>query len=342
MQDSVQTAQSAVSSPRVSVAMITYNHAPYVAQAIDSVLCQETGFAVELLVGEDCSTDGTRAIVEAYARKFPGRVRPMLHEHNVGMQANAMAVLNACTGEYIAFLEGDDYWDSPHKLQKQVDLLDAHKDAAFCFHNTRIVVVGEPGEDTLSHPEPPDEVTIESIFPRWSIMTSSILLRRDLLLPLPAWALEVTQMDKMMQMMLASRGRVMYVDEVMSVYRRHPGGATRLFSDPLFYLEDSIRLYTHFDAWSEGKYRAQIQALLAGWHFGAALQLRATGRYREAWRALIEHLCHTKPLTAFAVVNALRKLLLPMSWNASLSDSMVSARLKRLGRKGTKSPTGWR
>ena len=84
--------------PTVSVAVITYNHEQFIAQAIESVLMQETAFVVELAIGEDCSTDGTRRIVQAYAGKYPNVIRALLPEKNLGMARNYEAVWQACRG----------------------------------------------------------------------------------------------------------------------------------------------------------------------------------------------------------------------------------------------------
>ena len=115
--------QTAFDRPTVSVAVITYNHEKFIGQAIESVLMQETAFVVELVIGEDCSTDGTRRIVQAYAEKYPNVIRALLPEKNLGMARNYDAVWQACRGKYIAWLEGDDYWRTPQKLQKQVALM---------------------------------------------------------------------------------------------------------------------------------------------------------------------------------------------------------------------------
>jgi glycosyltransferase involved in cell wall biosynthesis len=110
----------------VSVKMITYNHAPYIAQAIEGVLEQQTNFPFELVIGEDCSTDGTREIVFEYQKKYPDVIRVITSESNVGMKRNGYRTTKVCRGEYIAFCEGDDYWHDPSKLQKQVDYLESH------------------------------------------------------------------------------------------------------------------------------------------------------------------------------------------------------------------------
>lgn len=115
--------QASCENPKVSVAMITYNHEAFIAQAIESVLMQETDFPVELVIGEDCSTDGTRRIVKAYAEKYPNVIHVLIPERNLGMQRNFRAVLALCRGQYIACLEGDDAW-LPKKIQRQVDILE--------------------------------------------------------------------------------------------------------------------------------------------------------------------------------------------------------------------------
>ncbi len=112
--------------PLVSVKMITYNHAPYIAQAIEGVLQQKTNFHFELVIGEDCSTDGTREIVFEYKKKYPDIIRVITSEQNVGMKKNGYRTMKACRGKYIAFCEGDDYWHHTEKLQKQVDYLETH------------------------------------------------------------------------------------------------------------------------------------------------------------------------------------------------------------------------
>src|SRR5687768_16687744 len=111
---------------KVSVAMITYNHEAFVAQAIESVLMQKTDFDFELVIGEDCSTDKTREIVNGYKSKYGERIRVLLPAKNLGINRNLKQTLLACQGRYIALLEGDDYWTSSLKLQKQVNFLDTH------------------------------------------------------------------------------------------------------------------------------------------------------------------------------------------------------------------------
>ena len=109
--------------PLVSVCMTTYNHEAYLAQAIESVLAQQTSFGVELVLGDDCSTDSTAAICREYAEKYPGRVRFVTGQRNVGWRANYLRTFEACRGKYVAYCDGDDWWSDPRKLQMQANAL---------------------------------------------------------------------------------------------------------------------------------------------------------------------------------------------------------------------------
>ena len=91
-----------MTTPLVSVCMTTYNHERYLPQAIESVLEQRTTFGVELVLGEDCSTDSTRTVCERYAARYPDRIRLVTSDHNVGWRANYRRTFEACRGKYVA------------------------------------------------------------------------------------------------------------------------------------------------------------------------------------------------------------------------------------------------
>lgn len=119
--------------PLVSVCMTAYNHAPYIGRAIESVLAQRTSFGVELVIGEDCSTDNTLATCREYAAKYPDRIRLVTAEHNVGMRENYRRTALAGQGKYIAYCDGDDFWCDEEKLQRQVETLEADAEAGMCY-----------------------------------------------------------------------------------------------------------------------------------------------------------------------------------------------------------------
>jgi len=127
--------------PFVSVGMITYNHEDYIGRAIEHVAGQETSFPIELIIGEDCSTDRTREIVFEYQRKYPDLIRIITSESNVGMRRNGLRTYEAARGKYIAFCEGDDYWHHPRKLQTQVDFLESNPEYGLVCSNARSYTV---------------------------------------------------------------------------------------------------------------------------------------------------------------------------------------------------------
>ena len=124
-------------TPLLSIVTITYNHEPFIAKTIEGVLMQQVKFPIELIIAEDCSTDGTRAICQRYAEEYPDLIRLITSESNVGAIPNERRAMLAARGKYIAFCEGDDYWTDPLKLQKQVDFLESHPDYSVTFHRCK-------------------------------------------------------------------------------------------------------------------------------------------------------------------------------------------------------------
>ena len=124
--------------PIVSVRMSTYNHEPYIAQAIEGVVKQDTEYPFELIIGEDCSTDRTREIVLEYQKKYPAIVRVFAWDKNVGMKKNGRRAIKACRGKYMAICEGDDYWTDPLKLQKQVAFLVENEEYGMIYSKAKV------------------------------------------------------------------------------------------------------------------------------------------------------------------------------------------------------------
>lgn len=230
---------------KVSVAMITYNHERFIAEAIEGVLMQQTDFAVELIIGEDCSTDGTRVIVRRYGERYPERVRLLLPERNLGAHANSIAVGKACRGEYIAICEGDDYWTDSLKLQKQVDFLEAHPECSICFHD--VLVVYED-QQRVSHcqcsPDQKEISTLDDLLVQNFIPTPSVLYRRGLFGELPDWFRELATGDWPLHILNAQHGHIGYINEVMAVYRVHAGGVWSR-RDPVTKIKQMLPLYGH-------------------------------------------------------------------------------------------------
>lgn len=217
--------------PKVSVWMITYNHEPFVAQAIESVLMQETDFPVELVIGEDCSTDGTRAICERHARAHPDRIWLLPSERNLGMMGNMVRTLAACRGKYIALCEGDDYWMDPQKLHKQVAWLEQHPQASFCFHPCRVEREGGVGAAPARAEEFRAGEGAELVFPdsrnlaMWCIVhTVSAVVRANMMPRHDEEWMALPAGDWPMFFYLGMQGPFGRLPEPMATYRLHAGG----------------------------------------------------------------------------------------------------------------------
>jgi Glycosyl transferase family 2 len=171
--------------PLVSVQMLAYNHAPYIRAAVEGVLSQKTDFRFEVIVGEDCSTDGTRQIVLDYQRRYPEIVRVLTSEKNVGMHANVLRTQHACRGEFLAFCEGDDLWHDPAKLQTQAGFLASHPDYGLVHCNYHIYEVDRRRlkRSAISASELPNDENgyAQVLLRQRRIMTLTVCVRRHLL-----------------------------------------------------------------------------------------------------------------------------------------------------------------
>lgn len=210
-------------APKVSVVTLTYNHERYVAQTLESVLGQKCDFDFEYLVGDDASTDGTAAILAEHAARHPGRLEVVLRDENVGAQRNAQDLFARCTGQYLAILDGDDFWTSEEKLQTQVDFMDAHPDCALCFH--RAVPVDEDGA-VIEGPLPAgvaERTTIDDLLEGNYISSCTVMYRWGLT-PLPGWWNDTWIGDYPLHVLHAQHGWIGYIDRSMAAYRKNAGG----------------------------------------------------------------------------------------------------------------------
>lgn len=235
--------------PVVSVHMITYNHEPYIRQAIEGVMMQKTDFEFELVIGEDCSTDKTREICFEYQKKHPDKIRVLWWHENVSKHGgNGGRVLSRCRGQFIAFCEGDDYWTDPLKLQKQVDVMRQKENVGLCFgvadslnETTKSMTLGEPyARSLVVMPGAQFNAMrgcgkglkiIKHFFDENQIRTLTALCRASVLRKVVAghadvfsWRLYVG--DFLIWMMLATMSDVAFLPDKVGVYRVHPGGIT--------------------------------------------------------------------------------------------------------------------
>lgn len=207
--------------------MITYNHKDYIKQAIESVLTQKTNFNFRLFIGDDKSTDGASEIIESLNKRFSDKIDFTLNEINLGATINAQKVFNKCFdsgAKYIAMCEGDDYWTDEYKLQKQVDFLEANSGFAICFHNSKIIT--EYDKCKISYSNPVDQKEISDFIDLVKgefIYTPTCMFRKNDFDKFPKGKYQYIN-NYTIDLHNAQYGKIKYLNEVMSVYRIHPGG----------------------------------------------------------------------------------------------------------------------
>ena len=248
---------------KVSVALITYNHEKFITQAVESILMQEVDFEYEIVVGEDYSTDNTRNILIELHKQHPDKIRMLPSEQNIGAAANVVRTLEECQGEYVAYLDGDDYWVSSQKLQKQVDFFVNNPDFSICFTNAQIVY-----EDGLKGPSARNPVQGREIFDLVDILnkqfipTCTVMFRNGYLANFPDWVCEMKSTDWLMFIMLARQGKIGYLDEHMATYRVHPGGIWSSM-DIIGQLQENYQFLEKVNEYLGQEYKPVIEEKLA-------------------------------------------------------------------------------
>ena len=219
-------------TPLVSVEMLTYNHEHYIAQAIEGVLLQKADFSIELVIGEDCSTDRTREIIFEYQKKYPEIIRVITSEQNVGALKNSRRAHNACRGKYIAFCEGDDYWHYSLKLLQQVDYLESHPDVGLIhsdvdchFVRNGITAMNRFRNHPMTKLSRGGIPLIENLITgKYIVMTCSVMTSKDLLDEIFTdctyeFSKKFLMGDIQIWCEIAHRSKFAYIDEAFATYR---------------------------------------------------------------------------------------------------------------------------
>lgn len=268
--------------------MITYNHERFIRQALESVLAQRVNFDYEIVVGEDCSSDGTRAIVMDLYHQNPGRIVPFFRDRNMGAMWNFRETLASCRGQYLALLEGDDYWTSEDKLQKQVDFLDQHPDYALCCHRAQVRDETGAGRDR-TWPGPDfiaGSYTIEDLIEENFIGTCTVMYRWGSIGRIPEWFLNLKLGDWPLHILVARSGKIELMDEVMAVYRMHSGGAWTS-AQSLDQKYSMVRVLRTVDRHLDFQYQDAIRRRLTTYYFGMAMEERVKRNRMATMRNLI-------------------------------------------------------
>ena len=244
----------------VSVCVITYNHYNYIRQCLDGIIMQQTSFPFEIIINDDCSTDGTTEIIKEYVTKYPDIIRPIFHEENQYSKGVRGMFAKYCfpkaRGKYIALCEGDDYLSDPLKLQKQYEILERDNTKSICF--TKVKVVDRHGV-SLNKTIPLQSVinkgtvtlkkyTREEFFHgRWTFHTSSFFLRKsiydDMLNNEKDFIFSFPYLDLPLLLYFLYKANGYYLDEETSNYRWNSGGYnTSIINNMDLAISDELRL----------------------------------------------------------------------------------------------------
>lgn len=202
---------------KISVCMVTYNHEPFIRACLEGAVSQQLSCEYEIVIGEDCSKDNTLAICREFEERYPHIIKLLTTPENMGMMKNGARTAAACTGDYIAVCEGDDYWTDPHKLQRQFDFLQANPDYSMIAENG-LVLNTVHNKESLFNNIPECDLTVVDLLRKRQFPSASVLLRAEYVkdnYPTPKYA-----GDTFLWCYLATRGKVKYLPVISSVYRR--------------------------------------------------------------------------------------------------------------------------
>lgn len=259
----------------VSVLTTAYNHAPYIAQTIESIISQETNFHFELIIHDDASTDGTADIIRAYAEKYPDIIHPIFQTENQYSQGvDVYSFMNHWIhGKYVAQCEGDDYWCDIHKLQKQVDYMEMHPECSYCFCNSYNVNLDSEVVGTQT-PSEEDRVFLSKEIvaaPEVFLATAGVLFRYKDYISYPDELSHGLSTDVTFRNYLMTLGNAFCHADRMVCYRvMTPGSWSEWYAEGIKNNNESfiqmnkayIQDYLDFDSYSKGIFHEELQEKL--------------------------------------------------------------------------------
>ncbi len=287
----------------VSIFMLTYNQEDYITQAIEGVLMQKTDFSIQLVIGEDCSTDNTRKIVLDYTEKYPDKIKLILNETNIGLIANYVKTYTQCKGKYVAICDGDDYWTDPLKLQKQVSFLEKNPDYAIVYTNNKNLI---PSGDILISDKQDNLLTTtfnELVFNNY-IPSVTVLFRNK---PLPErmskWIQQFPYGDWPTYLWVTEGGgKIYFLNEVTAVYRKNFGtstflrqGRNKIGEINLLILQNILKDRTFINK------KRNVKASIVNHKTGLMANYNKEGEFSKSLRCLSELIFHASPLKMFRI-----------------------------------------
>lgn len=234
--------------PLVSVVILTYNHENFIAQSLEGVLGQKVNFEYEIILSNDCSTDGTDAVCRQYAKENPC-IHYFNHPQNIGMIANHCWSVKQANGKYLAYCDGDDYWIDEYKLQRQVDYMESHPECSICYHNV-IVDNGVSRWPFISLNKAKGLIEIEEIVTRWAIPTSAVVFRREYIEGEEENVIRYSNEDYAVEIFMKSKGDCFYDSSLGAIYRKHAASVSAgMNANAIIMQENIIGLLRDAEMW---------------------------------------------------------------------------------------------
>lgn len=275
------------SNVEVSIICNTYNHEKYIRDALNGFLMQKTKFCYEILIHDDASTDHTPEIIHEYEMKYPDIIKPIYQSENKYSKGiNIMDVYQSprVSGRYVALCEGDDYWSDSTKLQKQFDALENCMQVDMCAHGAKMLMA-KNGKDA-GNVMPSKGKTIfdlETVIRGGGeFLATNTLFFRKTLLDNPPEFRKICSYDYVLQIAGAMRGGVLYLPELMSVYRiAVPGSWTQRIGNGEYYVSQAELLKKMLDMLNIETERKYEQVIVEKKRELTFKELEATKKYRE-------------------------------------------------------------
>lgn len=298
----------------VSILTTAYNHAPYIAQTLDSFLMQKTNFQFEVIIHDDASSDGTADIILEYAKKYPDIIRPIFQtENQYSKGVDVYSFMNPLVrGKYIAVCEGDDFWCDECKLQKQFDFMEAHPDYSACVHNTKYIHEETGIENIMYDKERDYDIEFSQVIERGgaAYQTSALFYRKEIDEMLqkekPPYFDIVDFGDFPYSIYLCCKGKIHFIANIMSVYRAftpYSWSANHRYDTAREQEEqrlNQIRVLESVDSYTKGRYRDEIMAAIDNdyfcilieylRHFEGGLLLHCHYFIKLTWKSKLDYL----------------------------------------------------
>lgn len=252
-----------IDKPVVSICCITYNHEKYIEDAIKGFLIQETDFPFEILIHDDASTDGTQKIIAQYQDQYPNVIKAILqteNQYSKNIRPTIDILYPKAKGKYIALCEGDDYWISPNKLQKQYSYMKSNQNVSLTFHTAIVVRDGKTIEVKANDYIDEQSFTVPELIDNWFISTQTMMLKKSALLGMENYFSGVINGDWCMQLVAGHNGDVVFLKGLRAAYRKHNTSlSVNIGKDKTYRAMKLIKLFTSFDQYSNFIYSAEIE-----------------------------------------------------------------------------------